>query len=160
MFKLPLQDGFYNLYLPIRGDHPRFGWNTNSGYFSFSGLAFISSEVTSPQVGDKKFEGLLHTVNIDGRLVESYLAQQVITRNSLSAQWSFSCRPQRCCNLTGRVTLFRLSLFGFETKKTYTFLEIIQWPIIKWRIQYIKRKEIFIFLWFCQLPHIFLFFFF
>jgi len=57
------------------------------GCFSFSGLAFKSSEeVTSPQVGDEKFEGLLHTVNIDGRLVDSYRAQQGITRNSLSAR--------------------------------------------------------------------------
>lgn len=67
-----------------QGLDERLTWD--SGCFSFSVLAFKSSEeVTSPQVGDEKFEGLLHTVSIDGRLVESYCAQQGIMRHSLSA---------------------------------------------------------------------------
>lgn len=49
----------------------------DSGCFSFFRLALESSEeVTSPQVGDEKFEGLLHSGNADVGLVESYWAQQ------------------------------------------------------------------------------------
>lgn len=122
------------------GDDTRFGWKTDSACFSFSGLAFkCSEEVTSPQVEDEKFEGLLHTVNIERRLVESYWAQQGITRNALSAQWSFSCRPQRCCNLTGKVTFFRL--FDSERRKTPTLLETFQWQIIKCTLKKKKHED-------------------
>lgn len=59
----------------------------DSGCFSFSRLALKSfEEVTSPQVGDEKFEGLLHTADVDVSLVKGYWAQQGIMRNSLSAQ--------------------------------------------------------------------------
>lgn len=62
------------------GLYERLPWD--SGCSSFCKLAFKSfEEVTSPQVGDEKFEELLHTVNIDGMLVESYWAQQDIMRN-------------------------------------------------------------------------------
>lgn len=129
-----------------QGDHTRFGWKADPGLrlllifwagFQILWRSYLATGrrweiwrvVTHCQYWWKAGRKLLGTAGHN----EKFTLSSVI----------FSCRPQSCCNLTGRVVFFRHSFSGFEIKKPrhifsflFVFPRVVQWHIIPWRIQH------------------------